>query len=72
MSSGTLMAYGGTIFNHLLANPGSEGVVAVIVYPMNALINSQTNELSTLKRKPYEERPPSISLHLRPIHGSRE
>ena len=38
---------GGTIFNHLLANPGSEGVVAVIVYPMNALINSQTNELST-------------------------
>ena len=36
-------------FNHLLANRGAKGVAAVIVYPMNALINSQTNEFNIYK-----------------------
>ena len=44
--SGKSLTYIGAIFNHLLGNPGAEGVVAVIVYPMNALINSQTGELT--------------------------
>ena len=47
--SGKSLTYIGTIFNHLLANRGAEGVAAVIVYPMNALINSQTNEFTTYK-----------------------
>ena len=47
--SGKSLTYIGTIFNHLLANRGAEGVTAVIVYPMNALINSQTNEFNTYK-----------------------
>ena len=47
--SGKSLTYIGTIFNHLLANPGTEGIAAVIVYPMNALINSQTNEFNTYK-----------------------
>ena len=47
--SGKSLTYIATIFNHLLANRGTEGVVAVIVYPMNALINSQTNEFNTYK-----------------------
>ncbi len=47
--SGKSLTYIGTIFNHLLANPGAKGVAAVIVYPMNALINSQTNEFNTYK-----------------------
>ena len=47
--SGKSLTYIGTIFNHLLANRGAEGVAAVIVYPMNALINSQTNEFKTYK-----------------------
>jgi hypothetical protein len=47
--SGKSLTYIGTIFNHLLANRGSEGVAAVIVYPMNALINSQTNEFNTYR-----------------------
>ncbi len=34
-----------TIFDHLLKAPKAEGITAIIVYPMNALINSQTNEL---------------------------
>ena len=47
--SGKSLTYIGTIFNHLLANRGAKGVTAVIVYPMNALINSQTNEFDTYK-----------------------
>ena len=47
--SGKSLTYIGTIFNHLLANRGLKGVAAVIVYPMNALINSQTNEFNTYK-----------------------
>ena len=47
--SGKSLTYIGTIFNHLLANRETEGVVAVIVYPMNALINSQTNEFNSYK-----------------------
>ena len=44
--SGKSLTYIGTIFSQLLANPGSQGVVAVVVYPLNALINSQTDELN--------------------------
>ena len=47
--SGKSLTYIGSIFNELLANPQNEGVAAVIVYPMNALINSQTNEITTYK-----------------------
>ena len=47
--SGKSLTYIGTIFNHLLTNQETNGVVAVIVYPMNALINSQTNEFNTYK-----------------------
>jgi hypothetical protein len=43
--SGKSLTYIGTIFSHLLRNPGARGVAAVIVYPLNALINSQTDEL---------------------------
>lgn len=44
--SGKSLTYISSVFHHLLENPGAEGVAAVIVYPMNALINSQTNELN--------------------------
>ncbi len=47
--SGKSLTYIGTVFNHLLSNRAAKGVVAVIVYPMNALINSQTNEFNTYK-----------------------
>ena len=52
--SGKSLTYIGTIFNHLLANPGSPGVSAVVVYPMNALINSQTEEFLRYKKN-YED-----------------
>jgi superfamily II DNA/RNA helicase len=45
--SGKSLTYIGTIFNQLLTSPDTNGVFAIIVYPMNALINSQTNEFNT-------------------------
>ncbi len=48
--SGKSLTYIGTIFNHLLSHPSEGGIRAVIVYPMNALINSQFEEF-----KRYQE-----------------
>ncbi len=53
--SGKSLTYIASIFNRLLQNPGTPGVLAVVVYPMNALINSQTNEFNFYKSN-YEQR----------------
>jgi superfamily II DNA/RNA helicase len=48
--SGKSLTFMGTIFNHLFkVKEKTHGVKALIVYPMNALINSQTLELDKLK-----------------------
>lgn len=47
--SGKSLTYIGTIFNHLFSAEKKPGINAVIVYPMNALINSQTKELTKFK-----------------------
>lgn len=47
--SGKSLTYIGTIFDHLLKNSAAKGVTAVIVYPMNALINSQHAEFERYK-----------------------
>jgi ATP-dependent helicase YprA (DUF1998 family) len=52
--SGKSLAYIGSIFHRLLAEPQAKGVTAVVVYPMNALINSQTIEFKTYKEN-YEK-----------------
>ncbi len=52
--SGKSLTYIGSIFHHLLSNPGSAGVIAVVVYPMNALINSQFAEFTRYKGN-YEQ-----------------
>lgn len=44
--SGKSMTYVVPIFNDLLHNPHLKGVRAILVYPMNALINSQEEELN--------------------------
>ena len=44
--SGKSLTFIGTVFNHLFkTNSFGSGVQAVFVYPMNALINSQVDEL---------------------------
>jgi len=57
--SGKSLTYIGTIFHHLLTQPRSKGVTAVVCYPMNALINSQTNEFNTYKEN-YEKTPGNV------------
>lgn len=51
--SGKSLTYIGSIFHHLLSRPNSAGVTAVVVYPMNALINSQFEEFKRYKEN-YE------------------
>jgi superfamily II DNA/RNA helicase len=43
--SGKSLTYLATIFNRILQTGHSKGVKAIIVYPMNALINSQEEEI---------------------------
>lgn len=52
--SGKSLTYIGAIFHHLLSHPGAQGVTAVVVYPMNALINSQFEEFTRYKEN-YEQ-----------------
>jgi ATP-dependent helicase YprA (DUF1998 family) len=54
--SGKSLTYMATIFNHVLQQgTGTENKIqAVVVYPMNALINSQYNEIDNFKKR-YEE-----------------
>lgn len=53
--SGKSLTYLATIFNHLFNEPNrKKGVKALIVYPMNALINSQLEEIKRYKKN-YEE-----------------
>ena len=54
--SGKSRTFMATIFNYVLNNPTacSEKTIAIIVYPMNALINSQSEELERYKNQ-YEE-----------------
>ena len=52
--SGKSRTYIGTIFHQLLSQPAAPGVIAVVVYPMNALINSQFDEFKRYQQN-YEE-----------------
>lgn len=49
--SGKSMAYVVPIFDDILRNPDIKGVRAILVYPMNALINSQKEELDKFLRQ---------------------
>ncbi len=47
--SGKSLTYISTIFNRLFKNPNKPGIKAIIVYPLNALINSQYLALKTFE-----------------------
>jgi superfamily II DNA/RNA helicase len=49
--SGKSLIFLGTIFDFIFRNPGKKGVKAVLVYPMNALINSQEEEIEKFAKK---------------------
>jgi superfamily II DNA helicase RecQ len=43
--SGKSLTFLGTVFNHLFNHRQEKGITAILVYPMNALINSQEEEI---------------------------
>jgi len=53
--SGKSLTYISTIFNHLFKNPDKPGIKAIIVYPLNALINSQEAALKAFEEN-YRKR----------------
>ncbi len=53
--SGKTFAYFIPIVDAVVRNPGRQGLVALVIYPMNALVNSQEQALRELKQQ-YEER----------------
>ncbi len=56
--SGKSLTYLVPIYDHILRNqPEKKGVRALIVYPMNALINSQFDALKTYRDKFYPDSP---------------
>jgi ATP-dependent helicase YprA (DUF1998 family) len=53
--SGKSLAYIIPIVDHVLRNGSGRGVQAIIVYPMNALANSQAGELEKFLKHPYAD-----------------
>jgi DEAD/DEAH box helicase len=53
--SGKSLAYIVPIVDHVLRNGSSRGIQAIVVYPMNALANSQDEELGKFLKKGYPE-----------------
>jgi ATP-dependent helicase YprA (DUF1998 family)/very-short-patch-repair endonuclease len=51
--SGKSLSYMAPIVDHALRNPKRGSIKAIVVYPMNALANSQVNELDRYLRRGY-------------------
>lgn len=62
--SGKSLTYLATIFNYLLKLPKKEkGVKAILVYPMNALINSQEEEINKFRNQYGEGFPITYAVY---------
>ena len=59
-ASGKSLAYIVPIVNHVLRRGSGQGIQAIIVYPMNALVNSQSGELKKFVEFGYPEDRPSV------------
>ncbi|HPH95532.1 MAG TPA: DEAD/DEAH box helicase [Anaerolineaceae bacterium] len=60
--SGKSLAYIIPIVDHILRNGSGKGIKAIIVYPMNALANSQQGELQKYLQFGYPEGHPPVSV----------
>jgi ATP-dependent helicase YprA (DUF1998 family)/very-short-patch-repair endonuclease len=58
--SGKSMAYIVPIVDHVLQNGSDRGIQAIVVYPMNALANSQGEELAKFLEKGYPASQPPV------------
>src|SRR5271165_503399 len=62
--SGKSLTYIVPIVDHVLRNGSGRGVQAIVVYPMNALANSQDEELGKFLKKGYPEGQPPVRFAL--------
>jgi superfamily II DNA or RNA helicase/very-short-patch-repair endonuclease len=60
--SGKSLTYIIPIVDHVLRNGSGRGIQAIVVYPMNALANSQKEELAKFLEKGYPEGRPPVSF----------
>jgi ATP-dependent helicase YprA (DUF1998 family) len=60
--SGKSLAYIVPIVDHILRHGSGKGIQAIVVYPMNALANSQKEELSKFLEKGYEKGKSPVSF----------
>lgn len=60
--SGKSLAYIVPIVDHVLRRGSGKGIQAIVVYPMNALANSQDEELSKFLKQGYPEGKPPVSF----------
>jgi ATP-dependent helicase YprA (DUF1998 family) len=60
--SGKSLTYIVPIVDHVLRNGSGRGIQAVVVYPMNALANSQAEELRKFLERGYPEGKPPVSF----------
>ena len=58
--SGKSLAYIVPIVDHVLRNGSGRGIQAIVVYPMNALANSQDEELGKFLKRGYPEGHPPV------------
>ena len=68
--SGKSLTYIVPIVDHVLRNGSGRGIQAIVVYPMNALANSQDEELGEVPREGLSGR--KVARSLRPLHGTGE
>ena len=61
-ASGKSLAYIVPIVNHVLRRGSGQGIQAIIVYPMNALVNSQSNELKKFVQFGYPDKQPEMCI----------
>lgn len=59
--SGKSLAYIIPVVDHILRRGSGHGIQAIVVYPMNALANSQTEELRKFLEKGYPENRPPVT-----------
>jgi ATP-dependent helicase YprA (DUF1998 family) len=60
--SGKSLTYLVPIVDHVLRNGSGRGIQAIVVYPMNALANSQEEELGKFLKKGYPEGKPPVQF----------
>lgn len=69
--SGKSLTYISTIFNDIFKNPTENGIRAIVVYPMNALINSQFLEMEKY-RKNFERSGMEFKIDFKQYTGQED